>query len=145
MTKTIRSAWFFLTALAFISCVEAAVVQGVHAESAGNPPTAGQNSLRSPFGTVYIFAYPGSTCPPGSDLYRGPETSLAKSFGAVYCRFKRSSVAVVKSKTSHGTCPPGLREHTEANIKPDDGFLWCDPDPNYKPVLPPLPVQPSPK
>ena len=73
-----------------------------------------------------IFAYPGKTCPGGSELYKGPELTLAEASGAVYCRFFRKVMVIPKNKAS--TCPSGTKTHVEKNAKPDDDVLWCEHD-----------------
>src|ERR1700682_4480683 len=54
------------------------------------------------------FAYPGDACPPGSQLYVGPEQELIRQSHAVYCSFK--PVATRFPKTFNGgKCPEGSK------------------------------------
>lgn len=87
-------------------------------------PAFAQSSARG--GPPSIFAYPGQTCPGGTERYKGPEQVAAGKTGAVLCHFQRSVVII--SKALRSTCPPRLKPHVEAGAKPDDDVIWCDED-----------------
>ena len=72
----------------------------------------------------FIYAYPGKTCPPGSDPYPGPEQLWAKESGAIYCRFVRKFANVRRAKWGD-TCPSGTTLYTDPRGKPDPGINWC--------------------
>ncbi len=76
---------------------------------------------------VFIFGYPGTTCPGGSERYKGPDQVLAADTGAVYCRFVRK-VSNVSKVQSGGKCPWGTKPYADARAKPDDDVIWCQPD-----------------
>jgi hypothetical protein len=103
------------------------------------PPTSASapTPAASPFSAptdVFIYAYPGTTCPGGSERYKGPEQTLASDSGAVYCRFKRTVLPFAKSLRTD--CPAGMKPHAESRAKPDDDVIWCEKDPNPKVALP---------
>jgi hypothetical protein len=92
-----------------------------------------------------IFAYPGQSCPGGSEIYKGPEQELAAKSGAVFCRFVRK-VTVISKKMSD-KCPVGMRPYSGGGAKPGEDVIWCEPDPSQKtisiPAPPPQPKQPE--
>jgi len=88
--------------------------------------------------SVSIFAYPGTACPGGSELYKGPEQNLAAASGAVYCRFIRKTVVV--SKMNSATCPVGMKPYVDAIATPPADVIWCEKDEKFK--IPPMPTQP---
>jgi hypothetical protein len=82
-----------------------------------------QNTFVNPQ-DVYIYAYPGTTCPGGSERYKGPDQMLAADSGAVYCRYVRKVMNVPKAG-SHGVCPSGSKPYTDPRAKPDADTIWC--------------------
>ncbi len=108
----------------------------------GSPPVMSNNPATRLFTTPSIFAYPGQNCPPDSEPFKGPEQAHAKSAGAVYCILRRKVIAMRKKYNSQ--CPTGTKTYTDPTLKPDDDVIWCELDPGYKFVPPPLPEQPKP-
>ncbi len=89
----------------------------------------------------FFFAYPGSTCPGGSERYKGPEQALAAQTGAVYCKFIHNIFAMKKSAVGT-SCPAGLKVYEDPHSKPDEDVIWCKLDQapvnvGQKPPLPP--------
>ncbi len=84
----------------------------------GTPAMPG---LKAPF----YFAFPGTSCPPGSTLYQGPETQQAAAAGAVYCEFRRTVFVFSKDKLKGGKCPDDLLP--SADSPKDASVVWCKP------------------
>jgi hypothetical protein len=104
----------------------------------GTPRDMGMLAAQKLSAPPSIYAWPGKSCPVGSELYKGPEeVQLAAESGAVYCSFKVKVVTL--SKKDHNACPPGTKSHIEAKAKPDPDTIWCEADPDHPPVIPPMP------
>ncbi len=74
-----------------------------------------------------VFAFPGPTCPVGSEIFKGPEAQMIKDSGAVYCVFKRGNVvALPKDKVPDGKCPPMFKTYEDKKYKPDADTIWCE-------------------
>lgn len=107
----------------------------VVADPAKEPPKVDRNQRRMGMGgdavgggrgvqppQISIFAFPGTKCPAGSGLYKGPETKMAAADNAVYCVFVKE--VIILPKGGNG-CVGRLEPYKDATIKPDDDVIWC--------------------
>ncbi|MDX1923259.1 MAG: hypothetical protein SFW65_09040 [Alphaproteobacteria bacterium] len=69
-----------------------------------------------------IFAFPGTKCPAGSSIYKGPETKMAAADNAVYCVFTKEVIVLPKSARE---CKGRLKPYKDDSVKPDDDVIWC--------------------
>ena len=92
-------------------------------------------------GDISVFAYPGTTCPGGSERMDVPEQVDAEKSGAIYCRYTRK-VIVVSKEISKGTCPSGMTPYTDTKAKPNPDHIWCQ---LPGPPAPPVPVSGGPQ
>lgn len=71
-----------------------------------------------------VFAFPGHSCPGGSEPYKGPEQMLASENNAVYCRFMPK--VFVLPKNGFDKCPAPMKPYANGQAKPDDDVIWCE-------------------
>lgn len=118
---------FFLLAAVLVVLLGRPAVAATLEEVIDNPLPAPVNIMSLP----NIFAYPGKSCPGGSDPYPGPEQALAAESGAIYCRFFRRFV-IMPGEEGKTKCPAGMKDYHDAKAKPEKGQMWCEMEPVAK-------------
>jgi len=76
-----------------------------------------------------VFAFVGTTCPGGSEPYKGPEQALVADSGVMYCVLRKKVSIYPKKMMS--ACPMGSKAYSGKG-KPDDDVIWCESDASFK-------------
>ena len=120
----------FILVLLILSGLVAAMAQQMQQPSSGTTPqgkvapiNVGRTVMPlSPPSALYAF--PGRTCPAGSQPYKGPE-QLPQDSGAIYCTIARRVVVIPKTVTDQ--CPsPAYKPYVDTKAKPDSDVIWCE-------------------
>jgi hypothetical protein len=95
----------------------------------GPAPTNAQNwpallTLSAASGDEISFAFPGKTCPGGSELYKRPEQARARASGRVCCGLV-GKAHIISEKMSK--CPVGVKAYTRGG-RPDSDVMWWEND-----------------